>query len=172
MHEMANIIAGRGRLKMDVCAFTGHRKIEERHKGRIDDLLARAIAYAYENGCRTFLTGGALGFDTLAARQVIRFRLSHSDVRLRLILPCRNQSDSWSPSAVSAYEYTLSNADEIEYVADDYDDGCMKERNRRLADGCDMMIAYVSRPYSGAAQTVRMASGAGKTVYNLYPSLE
>ena len=157
---------------MQICAFTGHRRIEERHKGKIEGLLARAIAFAYENGCRTFLTGGALGFDTLAAKEIIRFRLSRPDVRLHLILPCRGQSDSWAASAVSVYEYTLANADEIEYVADDYDDKCMKERNRRLAERCDMMIAYVSRPYSGAAQTVRMATSAGKKVYNLYPSLQ
>lgn len=157
---------------MQACAFTGHRKIEERHKGKIEDILSRAIAFAYEGGCRVFLTGGALGFDTLAAGEVIRFKLSHPDVCLRIILPCRNQSDSWSPSSVSLYEYTLSNADEIEYVCDEYRDDCMKERNQRLADECDMMIAYVSRSYSGAAQTVRMASKAGKIIYNLYPSLE
>lgn len=157
---------------MQVCAFTGHRKIEDRHKDRIDGLLLRAISFAYDNGCRTFATGGALGFDTLAAREIIRFRMSHPDVRFIVVLPCKNQSDSWSASQVNMYEYTLLNADEIEYVSDEYTDGCMKERNGRLADMCDMLIAYVSRPYSGSAQTVRMASAAGKAVYNLYPSLE
>ena len=157
---------------MNVCAFTGHRRIEDRHKGRIENLLKRAIAFAYENGCRTFATGGALGFDTLAAKEIIRFRMSHPDVRLAVILPCKNQSASWSTTQVNMYEYTLINADEIEYVSDEYTDVCMKERNRRLADMCDMMVAYVSRPYSGSAQTVRMASAAGKAVYNLYPTLE
>ncbi len=157
---------------MKFCAFTGHRKIEERHKGRIEDLLLRAISFAYSEGCRTFITGGALGFDTLAAREVIRFRLSHPDARLLIVIPCKNQSESWSPSQISLYEYTLINADEVEYIADIYTDGCMKERNQRLADLSDMMIAYVNRPYSGAAQTVRMAAKDGKPVYNLYPTLE
>jgi uncharacterized phage-like protein YoqJ len=156
---------------MEVCAFTGHRKIEERHRNKITDLLLRAIAFAYEGGCRIFVTGGALGFDTLAAKEIIRFRLSHPDVKLRIVLPCKNQSDAWSSSQVSLYEYTLANADEIEYVSDEYTDKCMRERNQRLADSCDMMIAYVARPYSGSAQTVRMASAAGKVIYNLYPSL-
>lgn len=157
---------------MKSCAFTGHRKIEERHKGRIEDLLLRAISFAYSEGCRTFITGGALGFDTLAAREVIRFRLSHPDARLLIVIPCKNQSESWSPSQISLYEYTLINADEVEYIADIYTDGCMKERNQRLADLSDIMIAYVNRPYSGAAQTVRMAAKDGKPVYNLYPTLE
>lgn len=157
---------------MNVCAFTGHRKIEDAHKSGIDNLLSRAVAFAYEGGCRTFITGGALGFDTLAAKEVIRFRMSHPDVRLVIVLPCKNQSNSWSSSQVSLYEYTLMNADEIEYVSDEYTDTCMKERNKRLVELCDMLIAYVSRPYSGAAQTVRMASNEGKIIYNLYPSLD
>ncbi len=157
---------------MKNCAFTGHRKIEDRHKDKIEDLLLRAVSFAYTEGCRTFITGGALGFDTLAAREVIRFRLSHPDVRLMIILPCRNQSESWLPSQISLYEYTLANADEVEFVTDEYTDGCMRQRNQRLADLCDMMIAYVTRPYSGAAQTVRMAAKNEKTIYNLYPTLE
>ena len=157
--------------KMQNCAFTGHRKIEDRHKGKIEDLLLRAVEYAYGEGCRTFFTGGALGFDTLAARVVILFKLSHPDVRLHIVVPCKNQSESWTDSQVSFYEYTLANADEVEYVADDYEDGCMRLRNQKLADYCDVMIAYVSRPHSGAAQTVRMADKLGKKVYNLYPAL-
>ena len=156
---------------MQVCAFTGHRRIELCHKDRIDDLVYRAIAFAYESGCRTFITGGALGFDTVAAKQIIIFRLSHPDVRLEIVLPCKNQSDAWSPEQISLYEYTLANADLIEYVSDEYTATCMKERNQRLASRCDMMIAYVSKPYSGAAQTVRMASKEEKVIYNLYPSL-
>ena len=156
---------------MKCCAFTGHRKIESRHQAGISDLLIRSIEYAYCEGCRIFITGGALGFDTIAAKEVIRFKMSHPDVRLHIIVPCRNQSDSWSEAQISVYEYTLANADEIEYITDEYEDGCMRLRNQRMADCCDIMIAYVSRSYSGAAQTARMAEKAGKKVYNIYHAL-
>ena len=156
---------------MKSCAFTGHRTIEVRHREGIADLLLRAINYAYNEGCRTFITGGALGFDTLAAKEIIRFRMSHPDVTLKIVIPFRTQSESWSDTQISVYEYTLANANEVEYVADEYFDGCMRMRNQRLVDLSDMIIAYASRPYSGAGQTVRMAERAGKTVYNIYPSL-
>ena len=171
MPKTANIISYERRTDMFYCAFTGHRRIEQRHALKIEDVLSRAIAYAYSQGCRVFITGGALGFDTLAAKEVIRFRLSHPEVALKMIIPCKNQSESWSAEQVSMYEYTLANADEIEYVSDEYNDGCMRQRNQRLADSCDLLIAYVSRSYSGAAQTVRMANAGGKLIYNLYPSL-
>ncbi len=157
---------------MKACAFTGHRRIDTMHKDKISPLLSRAIFYAYDQGCRLFITGGAIGFDTLAAQEIIRFKLSHPDVLFKIILPCKNQSESWSNSQIGMYEYTLANADEIEYVADEYSKDCMKQRNARLAEECDIMIAYVSRSYSGAAQTVRMAIKLEKAVYNLYPSLD
>ena len=48
----------------------------------------------------------------------------------------------------------------------------MRERNFALANAADILIAYVGRGVSGAAQTVRFADNLGKTIYNLYPTLE
>ena len=157
---------------MRSCSFTGHRKIENRHLEQIDGLVDRAIAYAYGEGCRRFFVGGAVGFDTLAARRVLLFRMMHPDTELHVIAPCKNQSDGWSISQIRDYEYILSQADFVEYLFDEYRDGCMRVRNQRLVDLADIVIAYVSRSSSGAAQTARMAERAGKKVYNLYPALD
>ena len=154
------------------CSFTGHRSYPNEHRKRLVEHLKRAVEYAYSIGCREFYAGGAIGFDTLAAREVIRFRLSHPDVSLILLLPCLNQNEKWSGSDTDAYEYILSEADEVRYFADTYTKSCMQKRNKALAEACDIMIAYVSKPRSGAAQTVRMAEGLGKKVYNLYVSVE
>jgi predicted Rossmann fold nucleotide-binding protein DprA/Smf involved in DNA uptake len=48
----------------------------------------------------------------------------------------------------------------------------MKRRNYAMAEECDIMIAYVSSPRSGSAQTVRRANELGRQVYNLYPLME
>lgn len=154
------------------CSFTGHRSYPDSHRKSLVEHIKRAVEYAYNSGCRSFYAGGALGFDTLAAREVIRFRMSHPDVSLILILPCLNQSEKWSDSASDAYEYILSEANEVRYVDETYSKACMQKRNMALAEVCDIMIAYVSRPRSGAAQTVRMAEGLGKKVYNLYLSVK
>ena len=166
------IKSGRRAVENKVCAFSGHRIIKSEHRCRISGLIQRAINYAYTRGCRSFLSGGALGFDTLAAREVVRFRLTHPDVRLLLYLPCVNQDEQWSERDRNNYSYILSVADEIFYLYDEYVDGCMKERNRRLAEEADILISYVSRSNSGTGQTVRMAEKLGKEIYNLYPSLD
>jgi uncharacterized phage-like protein YoqJ len=157
---------------MKSCSFTGHRNINIAQKDKLPDLLSRAIEYAYKNGCRTFYAGGAIGFDTEAARAVIKYRISHPDVTLILLLPCVDQAEKWSAHQRDMYEYTLREANETEYISDAYFDGCLKIRNQALAERCDILIAYVGRMNSGAAQTVRMAKSLGKEVYNLYPALE
>ena len=150
------------------CSFTGHRVIPESHLASLEDLVSRAISYAYEKGCREFYTGGALGFDTLCAKQIIRFRLIHNDVRFILVLPCKDQSEKWSASQRGMYDFTLASADEIIYTSDEYTPSCMKKRNQALADICDILIAYAERERSGAGQTVAMAKRQGKEVYNLF----
>ena len=135
-------------------------------------MLARAIGYVYSEGCRDFYCGGALGFDTLAAKEIIIFKLSHPDCRLHLLIPCKNQTEKWGASDARMYDYILSNADTAEFISDEYTDKCMRERNKRLVDLADTIVAYMCRPYSGAGQTVRMAKAQGKTVYNLYPTLD
>ena len=136
------------------------------------ELLTRAINFAYSEGCRDFFSGGAVGFDTLAAREVIRFRISHPEVRLIMLLPCVSQDERWSPSQRSAYSYILKNADEVVYVGEEYTSDCMRRRNLALAERCDIMISYVSYSKSGSAQTENMAKRLEKRVYNLYPTLE
>ena len=154
------------------CSFTGHRHIKEKHKSKINSLVMRSIEYAYSRGCRTFYTGGALGFDTVAARQVILFKLAHPDVRLIILIPCKEQEASWKESDRDAYDYILSRADESEILSDDYTNDCMKERNTALCERADMIVAYLYKEYSGAGQTVRIAKKLQKEVYNIYPALE
>ena len=159
-------------MEYRICSFTGHRQIKKEHEEALPALLSRAIEYAYSKGCRTFLTGGAIGFDTLAAREVIRFRISNPDARLVLVLPYVDQSRRWSDGQRNAYNHTLGCADEVIYISEEYTDGCIKKRNKKLAQDADILISYLSRTNSGSAQTVRMATGFGKEIYNLYPWLE
>ena len=142
------------------------------HKRHLEPLLDRAIAYAYNEGCRDFYLGGAVGFDTVAARQVLAFKLSYPDVRLHLVLPCRDQTDNWSFMAADMYDYLLSQADSVEYTSERYTKGCMLKRNKRLAELGDIVIAYLGHGRSGASQTVRLAEELGRRIYNLYPTLD
>jgi uncharacterized phage-like protein YoqJ len=153
---------------MEGCSFSGHRAIAQAKLAPLKDLLRRAIAYAYEQGCRSFYCGGAVGFDTYAAKEIILFRVKHPDVRLILLLPCADQSEGWSDMQRAAYDYILSEADEAVILSDSYARGCMQKRNRALVERADMLICYVGREGSGSAQTLHLAEKKGIPVYNLY----
>lgn len=150
------------------CSFTGHRQIARECRGELVSLLGRAVEYAYSEGCRCFMCGGAIGFDTLAARAVINFRMAHSDISLILVLPCIEQAAKWNSAQKNSYNFTLELADEVIYTSEVYTKGCMAERNRYLAKNCDILIAYSGKSNSGSAQTIRMAEKYGKRIYNLY----
>ena len=156
---------------MENCAFSGHRAIEAGSVAPLCALLRRAVAYAYEQGCRTFFCGGAVGFDTYAAKEVILFRVKHPEVRLVLMLPCADQASTFSAPQRAAYDYILSEADEAVILSDTYHRGCMQKRNRALVENADMLICYVGRESGGSAQTMRLAREKGIAVHNLYPHI-
>jgi uncharacterized phage-like protein YoqJ len=153
--------------KTKTCSFTGHRQIRTEDTENLKSLLKRGVKYAYDQGCRRFLAGGAIGFDTLAAEAVLELRDSFSDARLVLVLPCRDQDRYFSPEQKKIYKKILKSADELIYTGEVYTDTCMQTRNRFLAQNADIMLAYLYRERSGASQTVRLARENGAVVYNL-----
>ena len=81
---------------MDLTAcFTGHRHLPPDKRDSAAASLGRAIEEAYKNGYRRFMCGGALGFDTIAALQVLDSRKEHPDIKLILAIPCLDQAKRW-----------------------------------------------------------------------------
>lgn len=153
------------------CSFSGHRKIPPEHLFLLGDMLLSEISSAYEEGYRTFYTGGAVGFDTVAAQAVVSFRIFHRDVRLVILVPCIGQEAYYSDSERGKYEYLLSVADEVVFMQDAYSPGCMRKRNAELVARADMLICYVGHDRSGSSQTLALARENGKKIINLYPAL-
>ena len=79
-------------LKNRRCCFTGHRFISNEHMDKIEKNLPIVIRTLAECGITEFLSGGALGFDMIAAKAVIREREKNGDIRLVLTLPCMNHT--------------------------------------------------------------------------------
>lgn len=154
------------------CSFTGHRTIQIKHRLNIKEAIARHIDMAYNEGCRDFYSGAAIGFDTLAAFEVLNYKKIHSDVRLILLIPCIDQDSKWNEEQRNDYKKLLMLADDVIYVSDSpYYDGCMQKRNRELVERCKILIAYVGRERGGSAQTYRMAERNGRRIYNIFPLL-
>lgn len=153
------------------CCFTGHRTLPKTSESAIRSRTALAVYTLYKEGYRNFIAGGALGFDTAAAEIVLALKAKLTEIRLTLVLPCADQTARWAREDVLHYEALKAKADEVICLAPAYFEGCMQARNRYMVDASGACIAYMTRPYSGAGQTVRMAQRAGLRVINVASTL-
>lgn len=124
-----------------------------------------------DEGVTDFRAGGARGFDTIAALCVLKLKKIHPEIKLHLILPCKDQDKHFEVAEKAIYKYVLDSADSISYVRERYSSGVMAVRNRALVDGADVCLAYLTRLSGGTYQTVGMARKSGVQVINVYKKL-
>lgn len=153
--------------KNRTACFTGHRSIPEHHREQLAVLLDRLIEALYRKGVIYYGAGGAYGFDMEAEKAVIRARERHSDIKLILVLPCREQDKYWTPENKRIYAELMKQADKIVYTSEAYSKDCMHRRNRHLVDYSGYCIAYMTKNTGGTAYTVNYAVGRGLRLINL-----
>lgn len=158
--------------KETTCCFSGHRFFSNEQRIQLLSELKAAILTAIQNGFKYFLTGGALGFDTLAAQTVLELRQSYPEIKLILALPCHNQAAKWSKKEIEKYEQIKIEADEVIYICEEYTKECMLKRNRYMVDHSNLCICYMTKQFGGTAYTVRYAKKNGIDVINLSLRLE
>lgn len=132
-----------------------------------DRLKSEIQKLILHDGITTFYTGGALGWDTLAARAVIEVRKELPDVRLILVLPCKDQAKRWKAADREVYDSLKASADEVVCLAEHYYRGCMFLRNRYLVDHCSVCVCYQTKDSGGTAYTVNYAGKKGLKIINL-----
>ena len=155
------------------CAFTGHRPHKLSWKYNEADsrcvalkaVLMEQITRLVDTGMTAFYSGGADGVDCWAALIVLQLRKTNPMLRLHCILPHKGQADRWRLPAQERYHFILEQADSVEYVSQEYRDGCMLERNRRLVEAAGLLLAvYNGEQRGGTAATVRYARKLNREV--------
>ena len=150
------------------CCFTGHRRIPEQDMLWLRRRLREEILDLAEQGVGTFLAGGALGFDTIAAQEVLRVRaLGLPTLKLVLALPYVGQEEQWTQRDASVFRGLLRQADQVVYMAESYRKGIMHQRDRYLVDHSAYCVCYLVRERSGTAYTAQYAREQGIAVRNL-----
>ena len=152
-------------LHKKACAFTGHRQLGEDFSAR---KLKKEIKQLMEEGVENFYNGMAMGFDLIAAEQVLELKKKFSNVKLVACVPCYGQEKYFSDEDKKRYAKVLKKADEVVTLSDHYYNGCMQKRDRYMADRADVMIAYCKKDEGGAAYTVKYFSkikGEGNVIF-------
>lgn len=143
-------------------AFTGHRpnklygydmdaypymKLEMKIEHTIEWLIQMWNA-------KKFYTGGALGFDTIVAKSLIKFRKEkYTDIEDIVCVPFKEQYKNWSKEQANEWLYIVNNSfkslavDKIddykcnEVPVGKYHPYKMELRNRYMVDNCDILVA-------------------------------
>lgn len=153
-----------------LCIFTGHRALP----GDLLPLrqaLRRKILQLAADGFTRFASGGAAGFDLLAAELILELRWQVPELELHMILPCKGQDRTYSVGDRVRYRRVLESADSVRYTAEQYYDGCMLTRDRVMAAAADACICYLTHSRGGTAYTVCHVLMRDVPLYNLAEEL-
>ena len=154
-------------MTVQICCFTGHRTIAGDKRLALVAKLDETIKTLIAQGHTVFRCGGARGFDTLAALRILHLKKSYPEIKLSLILPCRDQAASWHEGERLIWQDILEKADEVRFITDRYVPECMHLRNRALVDGAHTCVAYLTANRGGTLYTCTYALKQGLTLLNL-----
>lgn len=148
------------------CFFTGHRIVPEKKRKEITqhvvNLCTKLIT---EENVNIFIAGGALGFDTLVAVEILKLKKIFPHIQLHLYIPCIDQTAKWKDRDVGLYNKIKEMADEVKFISTKpYTSGCMQQRNRAMVNDAFYGIAYCTNTKSGTYNTVRYAREKGRDV--------
>ena len=110
-------------MNEQTCCFSGHRHLPKQQILHIHNLLVKHILKLIHIGVDTFICGGALGFDTLAALAVLKIRSIYPHIQLILALPSPQQTSGWSTNDIAVYQSILKQANQIIYMSQEHHSG-------------------------------------------------
>lgn len=154
-------------MKETTCCFTGHRNIP---RGELPLVVSRVREQALrllDLGYDTFLVGGAIGFDMLAAEVLLDLREKEGRaLRLVSVLPFQNWRDRWNDADKEREDRILEKSDEISFSRLKITRQCYLDRDRKMVDASSVCVAYCTRHSGGTAYTVRYALKQGVRAIN------
>ena len=146
-------------MKDKTCCFTGHRKLPT-------DELEKTVIGLIADGYRFFGTGGALGFDTVAAQTVIRLKDKYPKIRLILVLSAPTKQNFGTK--MTAENTSVSRSWRIRrYMLPKNITTVVWQKNRHLVDNSSVCVAYLTQSGGGTAYTVEYANKHGLKIINI-----
>ena len=153
-----------------ILSFTGHRKLFDQyypHK-KWNPICAEVVRVLEELKPELILSGGALGFDSLAMDAALALNIPY-----RIAVPFRGQETIWPYKSQERYRNFIDKAESVVIVSDGgYSPEKMETRNRYLIDNSDLVLACLdpNLKKSGTLNCVRYADSKNKKVINVYHS--
>ncbi len=138
-----------------VCTFFGHRDALPEIKAHLREILLDLIE---RQGVRQFYVGNQGNFDAMARSLLAELEQSHG-IRYEIVLAYLPRENA----TLYDSDHTLL-PEGIETVPRRF---AIEYRNKWMIDHSDIVVAYVSRSFGGAAKFRDLAKKKGKTVIDL-----
>ena len=131
--------------------------------------LREALEYLIGQGYTDFMSGGALGFDQMAAEIVLSLREKYPWVRLVMVIPFDGQADKWSREQRGRWLEIIEASDKVIHISHAYDKGVFFRRNHYLVENANLLLAAYDGQPGGTAGTVAYAKRHGVRVVRIAP---
>ncbi|GAB6122379.1 SLOG family protein [Dysgonomonas termitidis] len=155
--------------KSKTVAFTGHRHINPNAIAPLKEELTHTIRQQYHNGYTTFIVGGAVGFDLLAAEIVLELQQEFTDIQLFCAVPYAGHHIYFRNESMQRYIHIANKATSNIILSPRYYDCYFLHRNDYMIEHCSLLIAYYNQSFrSGTGYTVRRAEANNISIINLY----
>ena len=159
-----------------VC-FTGHRPSSlpwgYNENCELCTIFKQKLEHVVESlinaGLNSFISGLALGFDTISAETVLKLKDKYPQINLVLAIPCKNQSTIWKEEAKERYENIVMRATHKVFVSEFYSPSCFIKRNRYMVDNSDLIVACYDHYSKGTNSTIEYALKKSKKILILRP---
>jgi len=150
----------------NTCCFTGHRKLGEPER-EIEQKVCELIEKAIKQGYKRFISGVAVGFDTIAAEQVIFLKSAGHDIKLELAIPCKDHDKYWSEKQKLRFKFIREYADCISPTTPNlpYNKHSMLLRNKYIVNESSLVIAYFNGKSSGTKNTLDYAEQTDREIW-------
>ena len=159
------------------CAFTGYRPAKlpwgyDESDARCTEFrfrLREALEYLIGKGYVDFMSGGAQGFDLMAAELVLSLREKYPWIRLVMVIPFDGQADLWPQPQRQRWLSVLEASDQVVHISHGYDKGVFFRRNHYLVENAQLLLAAYDGKPGGTAGTIAYARRHGVKVACLAP---
>ena len=153
-------------MREKTCFFTGHRQISSTDQYKAASGTRAAIKEMIKNGVTRFISGGAVGYDQMAADIVLSLKKEEPGIELLVYLPCRDYAAFWNERDLERIRHIIKNADEIRYITEESLKDSMRLRNQAMVIDAAYGIAWFKNRPGGTMQTLAMAKKMDCRVIN------
>ena len=152
--------------------FSGSRDIPLYLAPKLDTLIYDIMLSLYNRGYKTFITGGAIGFDTIAAKAVINFKKHYPDIRTVMMIPYKGHDRRWKDDQRLLLENLIEETDEVIYIGKEYSQWIFLRRNDAMVLHSNHLVCFnpPDKTKGGTAYTIQKAKKEKLIISNIYIS--